>query len=403
MSKINDDFFVEKKEWSKTKDKILGRYLVPYFQKVFALRKPVCYVDCFAGKGKFDDGNDGSPIIALKSLDSTFARSKHNPIVSTYFIELNHGDSLENNVEDYKHKPYQVDVIKGRFEDNIDSILDKHDSDTIFLYIDPYGIKALDVNKFNSFKKYESKSVELLINFNTWGFVREACRIYGATIDLDEDVFDYLKEYDPSKITDAIELTNIVGGKFWISIIKDYKNGKINFNEAEELITKKIAENFRKKYKYVLNLPVISSEDATIPKYRLFHLTNHAEGCYLMANNMHDAFVTAEENNRHGQMSLFEDSSDRKIYSDEELKKMLFNELPDRVNITPFICEFYTKYGMLANTSKLEKLIAELEKEGLVKLNRLPSSSNGKKLSFMKEIKDHKLIIEKLGKVVRAE
>ena len=35
------------------------------------------YVDCFAGKGKFEDGNDGSPLIALKiiseCLDSTIS------------------------------------------------------------------------------------------------------------------------------------------------------------------------------------------------------------------------------------------------------------------------------------------------------------------------------------------
>ena len=34
MSKDNSDFFKAKNEWSKIKDKLLGCYLTPYFQKV---------------------------------------------------------------------------------------------------------------------------------------------------------------------------------------------------------------------------------------------------------------------------------------------------------------------------------------------------------------------------------
>lgn len=34
MSKKNDDFFVEKKPWSKVKDELLGCYFKPYVQKI---------------------------------------------------------------------------------------------------------------------------------------------------------------------------------------------------------------------------------------------------------------------------------------------------------------------------------------------------------------------------------
>ena len=76
MSKDNRDFFVQKKIWSVVKDELLRCYLVPYFNKIFLTRKPILYVDCFAGKGKFDDGNDGSPLVALKCLDTSFQQSR---------------------------------------------------------------------------------------------------------------------------------------------------------------------------------------------------------------------------------------------------------------------------------------------------------------------------------------
>ncbi len=56
MSKDNTKFFKEKNNWSLIKDKLLGHYLEPYFQKVLMTGKPIFYVDCFAGKGKFEDG-----------------------------------------------------------------------------------------------------------------------------------------------------------------------------------------------------------------------------------------------------------------------------------------------------------------------------------------------------------
>ena len=90
MSQKNNDFFKEKKKWSITKDRILGKYLVPYFQKLMCYGRPICYVDCFAGKGKFDDGQDGSPLIALKCLDKTLSNSSRTIPVYSYFIELNH-------------------------------------------------------------------------------------------------------------------------------------------------------------------------------------------------------------------------------------------------------------------------------------------------------------------------
>ena len=64
MSKDNKDFFKVKKIWSVVKDELLACYLVPYFSKIMSTRKPLLYVDCFAGKGKFDDGKNGSPLNA---------------------------------------------------------------------------------------------------------------------------------------------------------------------------------------------------------------------------------------------------------------------------------------------------------------------------------------------------
>lgn len=55
MAKDNKDFFKAKNSWSEIKDRLLGWYLRPYFQKLLTSHKPICYVDCFAGQGIVDD------------------------------------------------------------------------------------------------------------------------------------------------------------------------------------------------------------------------------------------------------------------------------------------------------------------------------------------------------------
>ena len=76
MAKYQTGFFKQKKEWSVIKDRLLGGYLPQYFQKVLLTHRPIYYVDCFAGKGKFDDGQVGSPMIAMDCIRSSLERKR---------------------------------------------------------------------------------------------------------------------------------------------------------------------------------------------------------------------------------------------------------------------------------------------------------------------------------------
>ena len=46
-----EKFFEVKKPWSKIKDQIISKYLVPYLSKVKELKKPIIIIDAFAGPG----------------------------------------------------------------------------------------------------------------------------------------------------------------------------------------------------------------------------------------------------------------------------------------------------------------------------------------------------------------
>lgn len=78
------EFFHEKKPWSRYKDLILDYYLEPYLAKVAKLRRPILIVDCFAGPGRFDDGERGSPLIISHRLQSVHERGVQ---VQGFYIE----------------------------------------------------------------------------------------------------------------------------------------------------------------------------------------------------------------------------------------------------------------------------------------------------------------------------
>ena len=155
MSKDNRDFFKEKKDWSEIKDTLLGAYLKPYFQKVLMTKRPIFYVDCFSGKGRFDDGKPGSPIIALDIRKDCIAQTRsENAQIDMCFIDLNYASDLELNLSRYSSCYWKPPINSAKYEEKIIEILKTKKNVNVFLYIDPYGIQALDSELFDIFSTF---------------------------------------------------------------------------------------------------------------------------------------------------------------------------------------------------------------------------------------------------------
>ena len=190
MSKRPDDFFKVKKPWSVIKDDMLGNYLTPYLSKILTNKRPLNYFDCFAGKGLFDDGSLGSPLIALNAIDQAISRTKAcSPIVRTFFIDSNFALDLKVNLEGRNY----TQIIDGRYEEHIGRLLKNIGNENVFLYIDPCGVKDLNMNWLNSLIQSGFNSLEILLNFNSSGFMRLACSCLGVSyLEGDpDDVFDF--------------------------------------------------------------------------------------------------------------------------------------------------------------------------------------------------------------------
>ena len=364
MAKKNDDFFLAKKPWSVVKDEILGCYFKPYVSKILHTYKPLVYVDCFAGKGKFEDGNRGSPLIALEIIDQCRASTTMQQAqINATFIDLNYADDLRRNLGSY---PW-VKIVSGKYEDNIKTILRGKENCNIFLYIDPYGIKALQCSLFDEFARGHFNSIELLINLNSFGFIREACHALGTTFD-DTTLFADLVEYEPTRMDASeksiSELNEIAGGDYWQPIIVAYKKGEIDGYDAEALFAEKYCMRLRKSYKYVLNMP-LRIKKGQRPKYRLIHATNHRDGCLLMVDNICNRW-----------------------------EALHFSQYNCLTSLHDALAMFFMNYGPICSTGCVKKILKGLEEDKRLLVLRNPDyTSRGKKTAFMTEGKGQKISV----------
>lgn len=415
MSKDNKDFFKKKNEWSEIKDRLLGCYLTPYFQKVLQTGKPIFYVDCFAGKGLFDDGKDGSPLIALRIREECLRRTTRKDkagAVKTCFIDMNYGNELRSNIAAISPSYDAPEVIPGKYEDNIIECLQNKRGYNVFLYVDPYGIKALDSSFFDTFRTLGFNTFEMLINFNSFGFFRDACRVMRVDYRNDDALrnLDELVEYEPT-VVDATKqsedlLNKIAGGDYWKAIVTDFQNGIIDGYQAEQRLSREYKNMLKQRYRYVLDMPIRLKPEQR-PKYRMIHVCDHEDGCFLMAQNMQkrkdELFINIQQQ---GQYSLFDmgtigaSSAEGDTYSREEIAQMIeqyLTNVTSDVRITKFLASFVNEYGIVCEFKMVYEILEELRLSREIDIERIPAyTAHDKPSTFWEEKKGQQITIRRI-------
>lgn len=382
-----------------------------------ATGKTICYVDCFSGKGQFEDGNPGSPIIALQTRDKCLQKTKmridRSKAIETTFIDLNYAADLRTNLAQYSNYYGELNIVDGKYEEKIVDLLKNKKGQNVFLYIDPYGIKALDTALFDKFQDMGFHSFEMLINFNSFGFFRDACRVMAVDYKNDSALqdLDDLVEYDPTSVVTLDKpvdmLSNIAGGDYWKAIVQDYKAKRIDGYKAEQRLSTEYKQRLKMRYSYVLDMP-IRLKAGSRPKYRMIHVCDHEDGCFLMAQNIQnrkDELYTNIQTG--GQMSLFDimpgvsQSVEGEWISREEVKQKVQDFIEtagEDVGITRFIAAFVNDNGLICNFDLLYEILKELEQERKIVIIRNPAVSEKTKRpsTFMTEDKNKTVTIRRL-------
>lgn len=391
MGKNTDEFFIKKREWSKVKDQILECYLKPYFSKIKITKKGIVYIDGFAGKGKFDDGSDGSPLIAHSIGEEILLNSD----IKYIFIENQYSQELINNVNKFG----DCEVINGNYEDNIEKIIDSSYGKNVFLYIDPFGIRNI---KYHYLKKMNTSglhSAEFLMNLNSFGFIREGCRLMRLILENIDNDYEKSIDYQEETTKNTIEnMNSFAGGDYWQSIITRLKNKSINGFQAEKEFSNIYCDMVKKecKFKYVINIP-IRTKCGTPPKYRLVFGTNNIDAIILMNDNMCNRFEEIKNIQNCGCITLFMENSENEIISKDVIRNNLYELISENyVDYYDLFISYINKHG-ITKTSIINSCLKELELEQMISIKREPASTQkGKKSKFILPEKGKMSFIKKI-------
>lgn len=276
-----DEFFIAKRRWSVRKDDILGNYLAPYLSKVGTLKKPIVLIDGFAGKGRFDDGSVGSPLIMAEKAKAARERRLD---VSVMCIESSQFlyEALCNNVGVYDF----AQTRPGRFVDFIHEIDAMADSNNLFIYLDPFAIKGLEWTVVETlFRHLESPScsMEVLINFNAYAFLRrglEALQLNHLPASINDA--DFLLSTNDEDANSRQRLNYEVGGPWWQEILRDSSDTSAQVEALKE----GFCNNLRRRFRHVCATDIKEHWHSKIPKYYLVFGSRNADAIILMNDNV---------------------------------------------------------------------------------------------------------------------
>ncbi len=173
---------------SEAKLKILRTYLNVWFAAMAKYasygtnHKTLIYFDGFAGPGKYGDGKDGSPLVAMKTLVNHKCLKMPYAQDVTFIMIFNERnkklyEQLQSELEPYKdiHERIKIFVFNEDFNESAKDIIEEveeiqnHQHIPAFFFIDPFGIDIhFDIVKTIA----EKRAWEALITFNVGAIKR---------------------------------------------------------------------------------------------------------------------------------------------------------------------------------------------------------------------------------------
>lgn len=104
------------------------------------------YIDCFGGRGVYQDGDCGSPIIAMRVAQEVFNNSQGKALLRVHAIELDPDNfqSLQSETDRARssYPDVEVQLYPGKFEERIAEIMGKIGPyEFAFVFIDPFGYR----------------------------------------------------------------------------------------------------------------------------------------------------------------------------------------------------------------------------------------------------------------------
>lgn len=252
------------KEHTEVKHDILEKYLVPWVRILSSSNPRVHFFDGFAGRGTYEGGEAGSPVLAMN------VANRNSELFEEFlctFVELNENnfvdleEVVEQEMADCTDK-VRISTRNAAFEDVVDELVDELDGGTIvpsFFFIDPFGYNAMPFDTVADIINLRQTGVEVFLTF----MVRDIRRFLG-----DEG--------------HAESITRILGTDEW----RDIPEGVDKGEEILKIYRRQLREVAGVEYVWPFEMKMVDRSETV---YYLIHATNHFRGFKIMKDVMFNA------------------------------------------------------------------------------------------------------------------
>jgi three-Cys-motif partner protein len=273
MSQTDDDFFEGKRPWSIIKDNVLKSYMTPYIAKVNRLRQPILLIDGYAGPGAFMNGEPGSPLIMCQAAEK-YARGNYQAI----FVNKNpeHHAKLTDVLQKAGWSQ-SAHALLGDSSQLIRKLPDILTSHTVFLYLDPFGLKGCEFDTLQPFLQRDKQfSTEIVLTLSMPIVHRLASR----------HAVEEGRINEPRIQTFHDRLTRVFGGNYW-------KDSMLTSPGDTEKREQALIEEYRSRLAHYLpysGFCPVREKIGSRTKYFMLFASRHPDTMRLMNDAMHKAY-----------------------------------------------------------------------------------------------------------------
>ncbi|WP_436343761.1 three-Cys-motif partner protein TcmP [Natronorubrum sp. FCH18a] len=253
------------KEHTEVKHRILRKYLTTWTRIVSSGNPEIHYFDGFAGRARYEDGEPGSPLLALDVANRSADLFDIFHCTYNDYSDENY-QILKEEVKDKKNScenNTQIDevIFNEEFEDIAIPVLDseKYSGLPSMVFIDPFGYSGTPFNVISKIMNLQSSGNEVFFNF----------------------MVDTIRRFldDESK---EETITRAFGSSDWKSIRK-YTDREKQEEEILKLYVSQLKEEAGVKYVFPFQM---KHPDKNVTVYYLIHATNHFKGFKAMKDVM---------------------------------------------------------------------------------------------------------------------
>ena len=168
---------------TKGKHLVLRHYMGAWLPILTSWNGRVLFIDAFAGPGEYSNGEDGSPVIALRALIDHTAKSLIQSEVRYLFIEketdrYEHLKQVLSDLDNELPSNCSYTVINSTFDETLTDVLDNIDQQNkrlapAFVMIDPFGVSETPMSTIGRILKNPRSEVYISFMYRDINRFRE--------------------------------------------------------------------------------------------------------------------------------------------------------------------------------------------------------------------------------------